>query len=352
MDRKELKQYVKDAVSFRLGFQNVLGIGQNKSYEKHFELFPKSLFKYRNFDNYTLDSLNNSYIYLSPADQLDDQFECSPNFNSEINYDDVLVKKYLIDEIANLIDDYPSCFQKSDFKKYLLHVLKGENYISTKDAKIFLKKHNADFSNLTEDDKKYFIEIYGNLLVGMWMTDKNKICFNDIVKKALGSKYNIGIGSLSKINTSQVMWSMYSNNYSGYCVEYDTTDDINLRINTFPVVYGNKRQTNVLSILIGMAVESMLVNQSKENIELNRSLDYINLYINKHKEWEFQKEWRIVGHSKRKFKMKKIKAIYLGKNCAKDKEKLILDFASKKQIEVYKQEDNLVDLSLTFRKIL
>ena len=40
--------------------------------------YPKILYKYRPFDKYTVEMFDNNYLYLSPADNLDDQFEIVP----------------------------------------------------------------------------------------------------------------------------------------------------------------------------------------------------------------------------------------------------------------------------------
>lgn len=339
MNKKRTKKYVKEALSLRLSLQNTKGLKSYEKYEEHLKNFPKSLFKYRCFDKYTVDSISNNYLYLSPAKELDDQFECTANFDPSITYSNEIIKKYFAEEVANMISDYPSNFKKSEMKKLMYECLDKKTKISVKKEKIDLKSSKIK-------------SIFEALISGMWMNDKTPEIFNDLIKKALSAKDKIGIGSLSEINTSQVMWDMYSDHYSGYCVEYDTSDDIDLKINTFPVVYGNKRQTNILSILIGMIVEGYIVNLSNnKEYTLERSLDYFYLIITKYKEWEFQKEWRIVGDAHFKFPMPKIKSIYLGKKCSNDKEKLIIELAKEFGFSVYKQKDNYIDLSIDFEKI-
>lgn len=290
-------------------------------------------------------------MYLSPAKELDDQFECTANFDPSITYSNEIIKKYFAEEVANMISDYPSNFKKSEMKKLMYECLDKKTKISVKKEKIDLKSSKIK-SNYSSKESKEILKIFGALISGMWMNDKTPEIFNDLIKKALSAKDKLGIGSLSEINTSQVMWDMYSDHYSGYCVEYDTSDDIDLKINTFPVVYGNKRQTNFLSILIGMIVEGYIVNLSNnKEYTLERSLDYFYLIITKYKEWEFQKEWRIVGDAHFKFPMPKIKSIYLGKKCSNDKEKLIIELAKEFGFSVYKQRDNYIDLSIDFEKI-
>ena len=48
---------------------------------------PKSLFKYRPFDKYAFDMLENNYLFLCQAAKLDDKSECSVSFDIKDYYD-------------------------------------------------------------------------------------------------------------------------------------------------------------------------------------------------------------------------------------------------------------------------
>ena len=148
------------------------------------------------------------------------------------------------------------------------------------------------------------------------------------------------------------MWEMYSNHYKGYCIEYDTSSDLNMKINTFPVIYGNKTNTDILSIIIEMIIEE-LVNQLSKGLinQIDKKIKFVYIFLTKYKEWSFQKEWRILGEKDTKFPAPPIKAVYLGKHCSKTNEKLILRLAKKYNFAVYKQFDNLKNLSIEFKII-
>ena len=47
--------------------------------------FPKTLYKYMSFKDYTVEMIRDNYLYLSPAKLMDDQFDCSLNFDAD-NY--------------------------------------------------------------------------------------------------------------------------------------------------------------------------------------------------------------------------------------------------------------------------
>jgi len=96
MNKNRAKEYAKEALSLRLSLQNTKGL---KS-EGRLKDFPKSLFKYLCFNKFTIDSISNNYLYLSPAKKLDNQFECTANFDSSITYSNEIVKKYFVEEVT------------------------------------------------------------------------------------------------------------------------------------------------------------------------------------------------------------------------------------------------------------
>ena len=50
-------------------------------------VIPSYLYKYRPFDEYTFEMLDNNYVYLCPAEKLDDPSECKIDFSGEDLYD-------------------------------------------------------------------------------------------------------------------------------------------------------------------------------------------------------------------------------------------------------------------------
>ncbi len=100
MNKNRAKEYAKEALSLRLSLQNTKGLKSYEKYEGRLKDFPKSLFKYLCFNKFTIDSISNNYLYLSPAKKLDNQFECTANFDSSITYSNEIIKKYFVEEVA------------------------------------------------------------------------------------------------------------------------------------------------------------------------------------------------------------------------------------------------------------
>ena len=333
-------------MKLQLSLQNQKGLSHPSNYEKHLSLFPTKLYKYRSFDKYTKDTITNNYIFLCSANKLDDQFECEVNFDEALINKNGKIKKSFINKIISLVDEPPSSYQKKELKKYINSCLNNKNNIDINKA---IKNNNQNYS---EDEKKDILNSFSILSTNIWKEQNIQKSLKELIKLILNIRNLKGIGSLSEINNSQIMWEMYSNHYKGYCIEYDTSSDLNMKINTFPVIYGNKTNTDILSIIIEMIIEE-LVNQLSKGLinQIDKKIKFVYIFLTKYIEWSFQKEWRILGEKDTKFPAPPIKAVYLGKHCSKTNEKLILILAKKYNFAVYKQFDNLKNLSIEFKII-
>lgn len=114
MNREEVEKYIQEAVTIKLdGIKESSYTNWILKYKKHFELFPKKLYKYVFLNNYYIDAINNDYIYLCPAKKLDDQFECRVDFPiQKILKNRKIIDEKFIEALADKVSDYPSCFDK------------------------------------------------------------------------------------------------------------------------------------------------------------------------------------------------------------------------------------------------
>ena len=69
---------------------------------------PKTLFKYRPFDEYTYDMLENEYLFLCPAEKLDDKSECNTSFDLDrlIDLETNNLKRECVNQIIEMIRPY------------------------------------------------------------------------------------------------------------------------------------------------------------------------------------------------------------------------------------------------------
>lgn len=69
MKKKEAKEYIKETLTLKLclaGYEEELGGAYN--HNDHLIHFPKKLYKYRSFDQFTEDMIENNYLYLCQAE--------------------------------------------------------------------------------------------------------------------------------------------------------------------------------------------------------------------------------------------------------------------------------------------
>ena len=320
-------------------------------YQEHFSKFPKKLYRYVPPNDYYFDSIEKNYIYLCPAKELDDQFECRVDFP----VDKILANKSIVDDklvkaLVDMISEYPSNFNKNDMKKMTLSCISKDKTLDL--GKVSLELNKPEY-NITEKDQAEILKVFSALMSGAWISEKGEEQFKNLIKKAYKAQDDIGIGSLSENGKSQVMWEMYGKHYSGMMIEYELSDDVNSIINTFPVVYGDKRKTNLLLILINICLDSFVISLSQGKMgDMNSTKDYIKLFLTKYNEWAFQKEWRIVGEAGIRFPIPKIKKVYLGKRMIKEDKKRIYDIAKKNNIELYQQLDNYESLEIKYEKLI
>lgn len=65
MNNNEKENYIKDVLAIRIKMLGDNEYSKEHSFLKYFSFFPKKLYKYRMFDDYTEDMIENNYIYIS-----------------------------------------------------------------------------------------------------------------------------------------------------------------------------------------------------------------------------------------------------------------------------------------------
>lgn len=126
----------------------------------------KQFYKYKKYDDYLLDSLENKYFYFAKPSQMDDPFECSviPNFDNTTD-----------EEIEKWIDFMETAGAKMPYK----------------DVAAVRKAINSG------ELKNHYFE-----------------------DKSILDKFHIF--SLCEENDNQLLWAMYADYYNGVCIGYNT----------------------------------------------------------------------------------------------------------------------------------
>lgn len=250
---------------------------------KH-ENFPKSLFKYRAFDknDYWKSNLERNELWLSNASKFNDPF------------DSVLISK-------------TDSFFEDEAQR--IELMKNDDKIDPK----ILKSYQEAFSYMQENK-----EI---------MYEKNKT-----------NSYIHNVGSLSETNQSILMWSHYSENHEGMCIEYAidelSNDDI-ISISLYPVFYQN--------------VDKDTPEDKTNGIKLYKTF----AVLRKRQEWNYEKEWRIIfpAIEGNKVIMPRIKSVYLGCKINNKNLQEVMRISKAKGFDIYKSQIKSDGTGLNFNLI-
>ena len=145
------------------------------------------------------------------------------------------------------------------------------------------------------------------------------------------------------------MWSHYTDNHKGFCLEYNFINtDIHPTLTDFlfPIIYREE--------MYDMSID---LAERMWNAENYNKYSMIHSLIVKSLEWAYEKEWRLISiplgkDSGFNLPFFKPEAIYLGSRMNdEDKDKLI-DVAKKKQIKVFQMKMKTNQFRLISERIL
>ena len=253
---------------------------------------PQLLYKYRPFDKFTFDTLDKGYVYLCPANLLDDPSECTVDFSYNDIYDveSGLVKFKMVDMILELVKPFTS---EENYRRVIDIVRR----ITTPDGLIkrnYLLDASFEMQELAPDfDMAPIVNLLGNLPERL-DEPKTKESVENMLELAYMAREGMGICSLSELKNCEEMWQNYASNSTGYCIEYDMKQYKN-DYALYPVLYEDNRKNNVLSNLISCMIGELIFSLSDKQLKADRS-QYVQLFLTKDTKWAYQKEWRILGN--------------------------------------------------------
>lgn len=309
---------------------------------EHYGKLPRSLYRYVKLTDYTFDSIKNNYIYLSPINKLDDDFEGV--INSDYKNIDDLKKLFLTEK-------YFSYFIEAVLRKYGIYeqyaslIFRKEGIKDSKDlyfaAKYIFEDHKISFESLND-----ILNLFSGYTEGSGFIDRLVEIKNGITE----SNNNTGVCCFTDDKSSQVMWNMYADSYNGCVIEYDISPfDLITMIDLCPVIYDDERKHDPLKLAIDVAVDSY--DKTVRDIDLGITRSKYKIVLTKNKEWSFQNEWRIVGPANKKNHSPIIKAVYLGKNVSIENKQKILELAESRWFKVCEQIFDNDNLRIAYREI-
>lgn len=295
---------------------------------------PRYLYKYRPFDGFALDMLENKYVYLCQADKLDDPIECKADvsFQDIYNLDTGKIKLKCVDMIMDMIRPYTS---ESDFSRAIALVHKTLMPDGLVRRNILLEMYFELQELVPQINAVPLINYLGNIPEKL-DDPKVKEQLETLLSIAYNARKDMGICSLSELGNCAEMWQNYADGARGYCIEYDMRDYENLEA-LFPVVYNDNRETNIVINLIAAFVGKMIQGMSYNQIAADKS-QFVRMFLTKETKWAYQKEWRLIGDANSKMTAPSIHTICLGKNMPEQNRKQIVDYCKSHNVVIRYEE--------------
>ena len=142
------------------------------------------------------------------------------------------------------------------------------------------------------------------IIENMTKTYKGNDDLHKSFKSFIKSTKNLGIYSLSKISTDELLWAYYADSHSGFCIEYD----LNALISTSSVNIYKHDEVKYKSLVPQLNLNDIT------NGDLSEKICFI-----KSRRWKHEEEYRIAYNQSGKvdYDFKAIKAIFFGINMPK-----------------------------------
>ena len=327
MTNKEKEQYLSNMMIFRS--QPFLCELMGK--RDFFNQMPKILYKYRSFDKYTKEMLEEPYVFLAPVKDLDDPFDCLTNPGVEPDQKDNIdsiglsMLDYVIDIVCSLGN---TKINRKEVKKIIPKCYVNGEYNEDNAREAF-----RETTLIPAEQKEMLLAVLRNLDSVTETIVKDKSMEN-LAKISIDPSDKVGICSLSTKRDNKVMWSLYGKKYKGYCVEYEIPNDEEIRFNLCPTIYKRNDDNNLIRKMVKLGIANCIRFMSEG--ELNRGIGCMNeLFCTKDTDWQYQDEWRLIGNAKAHCTKLKVKAVYVGFKATDNNLLKIKRIAKKKGFKVF-----------------
>ena len=267
---------------------------------------PQFLYKYRPFDRFTFDMLDNAYIYLCPAERLDDPSECKVDFTVQDFYD--LKTNQLTFKGVDMILDFIRPYTTEDNFQKVRNIVARTLMPQGTARRHFLLDAYFDMQELVPDaDIAPIINWLGSI-PEMLNEPNTRYKFIELFSLAHDARKELGICSLCELKDFDEMWGNYADDSKDYCIEYDMRDYENLYA-LYPVVYQDNRESNIVKSILSSFIGEMIVGMSSGQTAADKS-KFLRLFLTKDLVWSYQKVWLLLGDAEYNLSAPKLHSIY------------------------------------------
>lgn len=284
-----------------------IGAEKPKAFYKHYPNKPSGE------RNYSQEFLKTEEIFFSDPKSFDDPYDC------DCCFDDNELRKNVIIRLADnygikcgnvksqcgILEDIVNVARSKSGREIAAEA--SDNYIASAVYRIVLD------SNHSESDSQIAKRLYAELIKSL--------------QKPLEAFKRLRVACFTNRNDSIPMWSFYSDNHRGFCVEYEMYSMV--RDWLMPVIYSNERVD--ISDTIGEMIFKL-----RKNLDIH-SLKKAIMFTILHKsmEWHTQNEWRLVFtpeyfENKNPLKVGRIKKVFLGAKMPESEQEAIIGICREK----------------------
>ena len=312
---------------------------------------PKSLFHYRRCTEYTIEAFRENKIYFNTASNFNDPYDClvycdMEKINSQISNMTMIPNLERVQRninTAGFIETRPPQIPKEKAEQ-ILESLKGIDLQAKVNG---IPNESWGMANkFLKDMAKVVLSNYANY----YQTEMPLVC--------LSERYN-----------NILMWAHYADNHKGFVVEYDSntlkTDCMQCpqgkdysncekwkQVMLLPILYTNQRYDATNYIYDNTLIKTLDSVGMKDVWKLEDDFAQYKINIFKQKSWAYEKEWRLQLYKTNRDNFIEVKpvAIYLGCRIAKCYEDILVKYAQKQNIKIYKMNENSSKLKYSFTK--
>lgn len=226
---------------------------------------PKTFYHYRNFNNFTIDSLCSDSFYFSNPHDFNDPFDCNPKIQCDSNIHELkeLLSKMIKTRVAK---EVKNSLEKNRLDRLTLSDLPSKQSINAATERIGYIEYMAT-------DPEYDADIiYAEYSL-----------LTSAIEDEFRSHYERGIFCFSTKYSNPLLWSHYADKHQGICIGYTT----NRTPKPLPrkIVYGGSRV-----IKTSMLHQAIVKNDAQASEDLDR--DFL---LRKSADWCYEDEWRLIG---------------------------------------------------------
>ena len=293
------------------------------------KFLPNKLYRYRNFNQYSLNDLKTFTISSSKPSKFDDK-------NDSLIY---INEKDFIKSVCSIRNKIPL----QNWVRQNLNLFKHLNKEQQLRIKSLANDSHASFSLFLSYIKPRFEKELPFLIEEAKTYLKNYpyiVCLTD-------NKY------------SNQMWQNYGDNYRGFIIEYDYKNYMHSCLNCpheqkclikhyeviFPIIYTSEKFEARSFLLKYFKEKYSKYFEFANKIPIDDELAFYKIMLYKLPEFSFESEWRIISTCIKKPQIRlKPSAIYAGKNMTTQNFKWLINYCTTNNISLYKMEEDIENM--------